>query len=207
MALGWHLRLSTKDRRVLVPNVAARRSCLDVLLWQTRALLLLAFAIVDTHVHLQLAGCDRAIAMSAGKRIALALGRRLRVEVGFEAVYLKPIEDQSHMISTFRYILRQEQHHGLSTIGWPECSSALDWGRMRPAGQHIADAIERWLPRMGGELRRALGVDRLASALGPAEWIVPAGLCAASLPDLAGSDRRRNELRRALLLVLERRPV
>jgi hypothetical protein len=201
MALGWHVRLSCADRRVLTPTIALRRRVLDVILGQTQALALLVFAIVDTHLHLQFAGGDRGSAVSAGKRIVLALGRVLGV--GFEPVYVKAIEDQSHMVSTFGYILRQEEHHGLSTIGWPECSSVLDWAQMRPTGRHVASAVNRWLPRAGGQLLRSLGVRRLHPVCGPLEWIVPAGLCAASLPDLAGSDRRRNGLRRALLAVLD----
>lgn len=205
MALGWHLRLAANDRRVVAPDRVSRRSVVRAILAQTRALALLAFAIADTHLHLQLAACSRALAMSVVKRLSLALGRRLHVVGGFEPVYVGAIESQSHMVNTFEYVLNQHERHGLVRSGWIESTSLLDWAGARPGGVSVREHVERYLPRAEPELTKVLGArESWTPASGPAQGVVPAGLCAALLPDLAGSDRERNRLRRVLLTFLPR---
>jgi hypothetical protein len=204
MALGYHLCLSAKDRRVLAPDVARRRLIVRSILDKTRDLALLAFAISDTHLHLLIAACARALAVATGKRITLGLGRALGVEAGFGTVYAKPVEDQTHLRRAFSYVLRQHQHHGLPGESWPEACSLPDLLGLRPIGRCIARSVEQHLPRLY-ETRHTLGIPPLALADGPLEWIVEAGCAALALPNPPPRGKARGAVHRAALEIMGRR--
>lgn len=163
---------------------------------------LLAFGLADTHLHSENA-CDRQVAGELAKRIELSLDRRLGHRCGFAPVYLKPIEDARHLYSAFRYIVRQQQRHGIDTDPLHEASNLHDLLGLRLLGASTIVPVRRLLPRVTrAELLELFGISELQPADGPLAQVVAATLAAAALPALAGSSQQVVSARRAAIEVV-----
>src|SRR5262245_5666905 len=131
MAIGYLLMLRLQDDRVIAPSPAERRLLARTVLRMTRRCFLLVFALVDTHVHLEVARCTREAAGELARRIELSLGRLLELPVGFERARVKTIVDQAHLAAAFRYTLRQDRHHGVDVDPLRDATSLPDLLGMR----------------------------------------------------------------------------
>src|SRR5262245_57495334 len=110
--MGWHLTMRLCDDRVIARTAAELRLASRVLFEHGRTRGLLSFRVVDTHVHALLV-CSRDEAGMFARYAQGALRKRLRL-VPFEKARIRPILDQSHLRSTFLYVLRQARRHGSS---------------------------------------------------------------------------------------------
>ncbi len=105
----WHLRISSDGRHPLFPTEQQRRAAV-LLLARRAGPWLVAFGIVDDHLHLELV-CSR---VRAGKLSrAVLLGLRPIAEVGFEPSFIKPVESRAHLLRLVGYCIEQPRRHGL----------------------------------------------------------------------------------------------
>lgn len=185
------MRLS--DDRVIAPSLHARRvatatlldlACGSKLLGIARRALgaeLLAFQLVDTHAHLLAVGA-RGCAVELARRYALGLHRALGQLPPFEPTRVRPIVDRRHLVSTFWYIHRQQQHH--RTAASLDASSALDILGLRARTDRLARSVSAHLPRFD----LASFAIELGLATGPAtgslDQLAEAASAALGLPAL-----------------------
>lgn len=138
------MRLS--DDLVIAPSPKARRRAATAVLDVSRDLELLAFHVVDTHVHLLVVGA-RAQAARLAHRVAVSLHQRLGPLPPFEPARLRPVIDQRHLLSTFWYIHRQHQRHRLADPSL-DASSAPDTLGWRLRTPRLAASVRAHLPRL-----------------------------------------------------------
>jgi len=203
-ALGWHIIMHPRDRRVLGQTVQDRRLISQIVLDKSHNHGLLVFRAADTHVHEEVA-CDREAAGDLAQRVESSLTLRLKIDVGFCSEIL-PIRTQQHLAHVFHYILKQEPHHGTEVDPCHEASCLPDLVALRPMGRYVASNVRRLLPRVTREdLLEHFGLQQLDEAAGggPQE-VLEAALAAAGLPRLAGHGASANQVRRAVLAVLGR---
>lgn len=204
MTIGYHLCMRLRSDAVIAPTAEERRIVARSVLEKSAALQagLLAFGLADTHLHSENA-CDRRVAGELAERIELSLDRRLGKGCGFAPVYIKPIEDARHLYSAFRYILRQQQRHGIDTDPLREASNLPDLLGLRLLGAPTIVLVRRLLPRVTrAELLELFGVPELLPADGPLDRVLAATLAASALPDLSGSSREVVAARRAAIEVV-----
>lgn len=170
--LAWHVTMRLSDDRVIAPSVRARRLATSTLLdlacgstllgvkARVEGVELLAFHIVDTHIHLLAVGA-RAGVIDLSWRCALALHRRIGPLPVFEPARARPVVDRRHLLSCFWYVHRQHLHHG--TGASLDASSALDLLGLRARTDRIACAVYEHLPR----LDRAAFAEELGLTSGP----------------------------------------
>lgn len=133
---------------------------------------LIAFCVVDTHLHAVFAG-DRVAVGEAMRRIELSCHRRLRLRHRFEGARILPVRDQGHLRNVVPYVLGQIERHGVLTDPHQEGSGLHDLLGLRPPGANLARALREEQPR--------LVIETMWSALGvlPAEvatWGRPLGV-------------------------------
>ncbi len=105
----WHLRFSSDGRHALFPTEEARRAAVLVIVHHA-ARWLVAFGIIDDHLHVELA-CSRS---RAGKlKRAIVLGLRPISGRDFEPPFLKPVESRAHLLHLVSYCIEQPAKHGL----------------------------------------------------------------------------------------------
>ncbi len=204
MTIAYHLCMRLQNDAVIAPTAEERRIVARSVLEKSEALEagLLAFGLADTHLHSENA-CSRPLAGQIAERIELSLERRLGHGCGFAPVYIKPIEDARHLYSAFRYILRQQQRHGIDTDPLHEASNLPDLLGLRLLGASTIVPVRRLLPRVTrAELLELFGVSEIQPADGPLDQVVAATLAAAALPALAGSSREVVAARRAAIEVV-----
>jgi len=184
-ALGHHIRLRLEDDRVIAPGPENRRVVTRVVLAQARREHLLAFRLVDTHLHIEV-GCGREAAGRLAQRIEGSLRKRL--ELRFVPAYVKLIQDQQHLNNTFRYVLDQERHHGLDTDPFHDGSNLPDLLGLRVLGQFTAENVRALLPRITRrDLLGYLGLPDLDGSPIRYDHLEPAAAAAAGLGELRGS--------------------
>lgn len=170
MSLGYHLTLRLADDRVLASDVAALRRAAACLHRHGRAARLLAFCVVDTHVH-ALVACDVEMAKRFARGISIALQKTLAPGVPFERARVRPIVDQRHLYNTFYYLVRQHQHHGVRSDPFHDGSHYPDVAGLRVVDLALEAAVRGLLPRMElelpprGDLRAEHLVEAAAAAL------------------------------------------
>ncbi|MBI4957269.1 MAG: hypothetical protein HY908_34980 [Myxococcales bacterium] len=194
--LGWHIGLRLADDRVLAGTPRERRLLSRAVLRHGARARLVAYRAADTHLHAELL-CERdeagRFARSVGCAVAAALGKR----VPLYASFCKPIADQRHGQSTFRYILGQEHHHGLESDPFHEASNLPDLLGLRDVGHYTAQVLGEAFPRIRrDELVATLGGVPGAEPEDP-ELLVDAAAAALALPDLRGRHPDAVEGRRA----------
>ena len=191
--LGYHLRMSPRDGRVLAPTTADQRAFARAVLGAVGACPVLAFRAADSHLHL-VAVCSRPAAGKLAWRMARALRSRLRLPTPFDPPHFEPVRDQRHLYNAFRYVLRQDDRHDLLLDPWAEASNLPDLLGLRLLGRNTATCVARCLPRIRPEeLAARLGVtlDQLLRAPLPEsafEHLADAAAAAAALPSLHGRD-------------------
>ncbi|MCC6527113.1 MAG: hypothetical protein IT373_30980 [Polyangiaceae bacterium] len=185
--LGWHIGLRLADDRVLAGTPGERRLLSRAVLRHGERARLVAYRAADTHVHAELL-CDHdevgRFVRSVGRCLALELGR----DAPLRASFVKPLADQRHGQSTLRYILGQEQRHGLDSDPFHEASNLPDLLGLRVVGRSTAQVLAQAFPRIRREeLVAALG---RVSSPEPLDLHVLADAAAAALalPDLCGHD-------------------
>lgn len=183
-AFGFHITIRLDSGQVLAPTVAGRRAAARIIHEEGARRGLLAFRLADNHAHVLMVG-PRELA----GRLVASVKRRLRHHLALAAPYrfshFAPIELQSHLERAFRYVLRQEQHHGIELDRRHDASSGPDMLGMRAVMPDFAARVRSHLPRVREpDIVAAMGVsfgvphyDRLSDA----------AAAAMALPSLAGS--------------------
>ncbi|MBW2736468.1 MAG: hypothetical protein JRH20_29120 [Deltaproteobacteria bacterium] len=191
--------LRLKDGRVIAPDPLDRRLIARIVLNQARDHQLLVFALVDSHLHLEVVE-PFAKAMELARCIEIAVTLRLRPKVGFAPAHPKAIRDQSHLYHCFDYILRQYAHHGVNWDPFMDASSLPDLLGMRLVGHYTAQHVRRLLPRVKREkLLGYLGISALDPTDAPLDQLVNATCAAACLPTLTGKSRKQQRARTAAI--------
>jgi len=144
--LAQHVTMRLADSRVIAPTVAARRLAARTFLELADAYELLAFHIVDTHAH-ALAVASRDDAGTFARRVEGTLSARLQLGCAFERARFTPVRDQSHLASTFRYVLDQARRHGIDSDPLHDASSLPDLVGMRIAPGQMRERARSLLPR------------------------------------------------------------
>ena len=206
--IAHHVICRLADSRVIAPTPGERRLVARVLLEKCRGRQLLAFNLVDTHLHGEIAE-SRACCGELVRRFELALHHALCLEVGFGQPEIRPVKDQRHLFNAFDYILRQSDHHGLDWDPCLEASNLPDLLGARVLGIYSAGSVRRYLPRVRRQdLLATLGLSRLEEADGPLEDVVPAALAAAGLAEIRSRSAEGVTLARAIVEVVgDRMPV
>lgn len=132
---------------------------------------------VDTHAH-ALVACDREEAIRFARAVSIALQKSLRPGARFERTRVKPIVDRRHLYGTFHYILRQHEHHGVTSDPFHDGSHLPDVTGLRCIGDSLEAAVRGHLQRL--ELMLPPRGELLPVHL------VDAGAAALALPDLRG---------------------
>lgn len=144
--LGYHLVLRLGDDRVIAPSRAERRRVARKLAELSRTFGVVAWKLADTHLHVLLVG-DEAAAAELVRRLRIWFTNALRPGVPLELQRRKPVAAQSHLEAAFRYVLRQDDHHGLETDALQEASSLPDTLGLRVLCPEIALRVKERLPR------------------------------------------------------------
>jgi hypothetical protein len=173
------------DDRVIAPTAAALRVGARVLLERGQSADMLSFRFADTHLHVFL-GCGGDQARRFAHHTAIALQRKLRLAAPFEPTRVRPVVDQRHLYSTFRYVLRQEARHGLVTDPAHDGSSLPDLVGMRVVDPSHPQTVRSKLPRLDRrEVAVSLGIAFAPLEEAPATLLPVAAAAALALADLA----------------------
>ncbi|HTJ81683.1 MAG TPA: hypothetical protein VL400_08150 [Polyangiaceae bacterium] len=183
-SIAFHITSRLADGRVIAADPAARRGAARVILTIGRLHHLVAFHIVDTHIHF-LVACARADAGLFARAVESALRFRLALPVPFEPARITPVSSQSHLTNAFLYILRQESHHGVALDPFFDGSSIADILGLRAFGLYTRTNAARLLPRLLSDTSPPLDTT-LAEHDGIARHLVEAATSAACLPNLHG---------------------
>lgn len=200
--IGYHIMLRLEDDRVIAPTEGARRQLARIVLERGRAYRLLGLGSADTHGHL-LAACGRRAAGELVRRVKIGLTRRLAPGIDFAPTRFKPISDQHHLERALLYVLRQQEHHGLSADPYHDGSNLLDLLGLRVLGAYTRENVRALVPRVRREdLLGCLGIAGLERPVeAPLELLAPAAAAAAGLAELVGSSADVNAARRAAIEV------
>ncbi|MFZ5478535.1 MAG: hypothetical protein ACOZNI_17325 [Myxococcota bacterium] len=193
--LAFHLVFRLQDDRVFAPSPAARRRLARVIARLAKAFPVLAWRVVDTHLHV-LGLFSEAEVDELTRRLRIALAR---VHPGVPLLLSRRIAvaNQWHLAEAFRYVLAQDEHHGVTSDPHQEGSCVLDLLGMRTLGIAVAGRVREHLPRVKREhLVAHLGVSALDEGLAP-EHLAEATCAAFALPDLAGNVAEVVSARRA----------
>jgi hypothetical protein len=184
-AIAHHVTMRLVDDRVVAPTTARRRQAAHVLMGRGRARGLIAFRIADTHLH-ALVVCPRDEAGAFARATEVGLHFVLGLPVAFEPARIRPVLDQRHLGNSFRYILRQEERHGIAADPLHDGSSLADLLGLRTVGAYMRATVAANLPRIRGEeLLTYLGVD-LGIDLDAVPSAFGAGSLSAAPPLLGG---------------------
>ena len=185
LPLGFHLAFRLRDDRVLAPSVAARRSLAHTLARLAEAFPVLAWRVVDTHLHV-LGRFSEAQVAELARRLRLALARA-HPGVPLLLSLCKPVHDQWHLAEAFTYVLRQDARHGVASDPLQEGSSVLDVLGLRVLAPSLPARVREHLPRLTrAELLIHLGVQALEEAV-RLEHLSAATCAAFALESLGGN--------------------
>jgi hypothetical protein len=200
-ALGFHITCRFNADRVLAPDVPTRRVYARAILRVGADHDLLAFRVVDTHLHAEVA-CDRVGAGWFARRIEQSIQARLRPGVPFSPARIRPITDQWHLQQTFHYVLRQEQRHGIVADPLFEASNLPDLLGLRLLGAYAVPTVRALLPRVGRrDLVAYLGGLDLDATPDRLDLLSEASAAAVALPNLRGRSFAAVAARRAAVHV------
>jgi WD40 repeat protein/Tfp pilus assembly protein PilF len=172
------------DDRVIARTPAELRLASRILLEQGRARRLLAFCMVDTHVHAVLA-CSRAEAGCFARTAEGSLRKRLHLPP-FERARIRPVVEQSHLRAAVLYVLRQAHRHGSSLDPAHEGSSLPDLLGFRVLDSELPARLRAYLPRLRVE-DIAPGLVQKLGALSPSlELLADAAAAAIGVASLMG---------------------
>jgi len=159
MPIGWQLIVRRRDDSVLAPTVIEQRAFAACVTRIARGHALLAFDAPGGHSHMP-GLFDRAEAGRLARALLVGLGRVLGQAGDFEPVRLRPINDQAHARSLFRYALNQPQRHALSPDPLRESSALPDLMGLRVTGRWMRLVVAQRLPEVQRHhLAELLGVE------------------------------------------------
>ncbi|MES2642218.1 MAG: hypothetical protein V4850_22230 [Myxococcota bacterium] len=206
--IGFHVTMRLSDDRVIAPSAAARRRIARLVRYHGAACGLLAFRVVDSHLHVLLL-CDRAAAGEFARRLAIAIQAVITPGAPFEPCRCRPFTDAAHLRNAFDYVLRQNARHGVAHDPRHDGSVLPDLLGLRIGGRDIALRVREYLPRVTREdLLVHLGLATLEEGVGaPGDALVEAATAAFALPDLAGSSHDVLHARAAAIAVLPDAPT
>src|SRR4051794_29361510 len=111
-AIAYHVTMRLEDDVVVAPDAACLVIAARTLVEFGEPRGIIAFSIVDTHLHAILC-CTCAEAGRFARLAELALHHRLGLRAGFEPARIRPIRDVWHLQRAVLYVWRQREHHGL----------------------------------------------------------------------------------------------
>ncbi len=149
-ARAWHCTTRLENDAVLATQPADRRAVVRAILKHGPPGGLIAFCVVDTHMHALFAG-KRIVVGEAMRRIELSCHRRLKLEHRFDGARVLPVRDQSHLRNVVPYILNQVARHAVLTDPLQEGSALHDLLGLRVPGAHLAGALQAEQPRLAIE--------------------------------------------------------
>lgn len=206
--LGYHIRMSLADGRVIATSSSMHRRLARSVLAAGESKCLLSFRSADTHLHLA-AGCSRVEAGALVRVIGFSLHHQLELPVGFTQSYFEPIRDQRHLNNAFWYDFRQDERHGIDIDPHAEASNLPDLLGLRLIGRYTAVNVGRFLPRVQPEqLARRLGIsmdELLRGPISPSsiEQLADAAAASVAVPVLRGRAAEVVAARRAAVHLLD----
>jgi len=204
-ARAWHCTTRLETDAVLVRDDSERRAVVRAILRNGRRAGLIAFAVVDTHLHALFVG-ERAEVGEAMRCIELSCHRRLGLRNRFDGARILPVRDQHHLRNVVPYILDQVKRHDLWTDPLQEGSALQDLLGLRPIGAFLSPTLQADLPRLSlPSLWRRLGVEpeeafAWAAPLGTADlpYLQEAALAAFAAQTTTGRSRHQRRVRAAM---------
>ncbi|RLB65158.1 MAG: hypothetical protein DRI90_02770 [Deltaproteobacteria bacterium] len=187
--LGYHINMGLEDGRVIAPTTATQRTLARTVLASGGDYKLMAWRAADTHLHLS-AACSRRRAGSWVRNLSTALRCRLGLPTRFTPAHFEPIVDQRHLYNVFRYVLRQDERHGIQLDPFAEASNIPDLLGMRSLGRYTGATVAQLLPRIrADELVARLGLTLPQLLEGPIsdgarQQLSDAAAATVALPDL-----------------------
>lgn len=160
-ALAFHVTMRLSDDRHVAPTVEALRRASWVIDGVAARRGLLIYRVVDTHLH-ALVAAPRDEVGRVARAVESGLRQALAIPVPFEAARVRPVRDPRHLGNAVRYVLTQEQRHGVRLDPLHEGSNLCDLLGLRllPGGSVCRARLMRLLPRLcSADLRRFLGVE------------------------------------------------
>jgi hypothetical protein len=198
--IGFHIIMRLTDSRVIAETVAALRAAASVMFMLGVGRLLVAFSVVDTHIH-AIVLCDRVSAGRFAHDVEVAIGVKLKLSSRFEPARIRPIRDQHHLINTFWYVLRQAAHHGVTSDPLHEGSSLPDMLGLRLLGRGLRTLVRSRLPRVTiAALEQTFGIA-LESRAVALSLLADAAAAALGLPDLGIGGQAARRARQAAVVV------
>ena len=193
-----HLVFRAAGPAPIAPTRADVRRVVSALLRVGWDVPLLAFQVSDGHVHL-LVALGRVEAGRLAQRVTLAL--RPAVSGGVRCVGYTEVRDPGHLTSTFEYVLRNDEKHGVAPDPWRENGALPDLLGLRAVRSTLLTTVRRCLPRVNGAvLRRMAGWPDLVPAGGTVgvEAALAAVTAALAVDPLSGRGDAAVDGRRAL---------
>lgn len=190
----------------LAPGRAEVRRIVGALLRACADVPLLAFHVSDIHLHL-VAAVDRVAAGRIAQRVVLVL--RPPVSGGVRGGAYTVVRDVAHLQSTFEYVLRNDEKHGVAPDPWRENSAIPDLLGLRTLHRALIPTVRRTLPRLNGSMLRSMaGWPELAIGEAPptVDAAVAAVLAALGRSDLTGRGDDVVSARRVLAHLLPTTP-
>lgn len=111
---------------------------------------ILAWCLADTHLDVLVLG-NREQADELVRRLRISVARHLAPGVVLEVQRSKPVVDQSHLVSTFHYVLRQGSHHGVLTDPAHVASALPEILSLRRLCPALPMRVREHLPRLTRE--------------------------------------------------------
>ncbi len=185
--LGNHVMLRLRDDRVVAPSTSALCTVARIVLRIGQSYRLIAFGTADSHIHMT-SVCDRPQAGRLARRVELAVGRQLGLDLGFSPAHIKPIEDQRHLSNAFDYNFKQQHRHGTAHDPYFDGSNLPDLLGMRINGAYTIANVRAYLPRIGPEqLLSYFGDIDLTQPFVSLQRLYEAAAAAVGRVELAGS--------------------
>lgn len=199
MPLGQHLICRLENNSVIAPTPETRLVVTRLVFAMARSLCLLAYHLVDSHLHLVLLEAQ-ARAMEFARNLESAITQRLDLGEGFARAHPEPIRDQRHLLNAFDYVLRQQSRHGLTWDPYLLASNIPDLLGMRVLGNFTKEHLRQRLPRVRpSTLLKYHGLESLSSLEPSLDHLVDATCAAAGLSSIQGLSRAHRAARLAAL--------
>lgn len=198
--LGWHLMHRLADDRPFICSVTDIRRAARIVLERGRDYELLAFGLADNHLH-TLVACERRRAGRFAQVVETALHKRLQLDAPFAPFFPEPVLRQAHLYNTFRYCIRQDEHHRLNRDPFREGTNLPELLGLRALDAWNVGLVRSHLPRISRVELLDLA-PRLAALEAPVQeprWslLADAAAAAALVPDLDGRSVAHMQARRA----------
>lgn len=200
-ALGWHVTMRLADSRVITPEVGERRVAAFSLLELAASFGVIAFHIVDTHIHALVVGTRERAGMFA-RRIEGTLQARLQLGCPFESARFSPVSDQLRLASTLAYVLDQAARHQLVNDPLHEGSSLPDLVGLRVVhAEGLARCARSYLPRLRPQELAARYLPAPHARKGDGAQLADAASAALALPSLHSREPRAVHAKHAAVVV------